>query len=68
MTLFQPRAAAPTGPLAPAPRPVAGSLGVQLTAPGPHPGGADAWRDLAPMIVRQRLVVEGVPAAPIDEV
>jgi hypothetical protein len=29
-------------------------------------GGPDAWRDLAPEIVRQRLVVEGVPAAPID--
>ena len=28
--------------------------------------GPDGWRDLAPEIVRQRLVIEGVPAAPID--
>lgn len=27
----------------------------------------DAWRDLAPEIVRQRLVIEGVPAAPVDD-
>lgn len=27
-----------------------------------------AWRDLAPTIHRQRLVVEGVPAAPIEAV
>jgi hypothetical protein len=32
----------------------------------PHPSGADGWRDLAPEIVRQRLVIEGVPAAPIS--
>ncbi|MGY1618377.1 S-adenosylmethionine decarboxylase [Geodermatophilus sp. SYSU D00691] len=31
----------------------------------PRPGGADPWRDLAPEIVRQRLVIEGVPARPI---
>ncbi len=30
-------------------------------------GEPDAWRDLAPEIVRQRLVVEGVPARPIDD-
>jgi hypothetical protein len=29
--------------------------------------GADSWRDLAPDIVRQRLVIEGVPARPIDD-
>ncbi len=28
----------------------------------------DAWRDLAPEIVRQRLVIEGVPARPVDDV
>ena len=28
---------------------------------------ADDWRDLAPEILRQRLVVEGVPARPIDD-
>jgi hypothetical protein len=27
----------------------------------------DEWRDLAPEILRQRLVMEGVPAAPIGE-
>ncbi len=30
-----------------------------------HPGGPDDWRDLAPGIVRQRLVIEGIPARPI---
>ncbi len=34
--------------------------GVELVLPG------SAWRDLAPGIHRQRLVIEGVPAAPID--
>jgi hypothetical protein len=29
--------------------------------------GADPWRDLAPDILRQRLVIEGVPARPIDD-
>ncbi|WP_138759771.1 S-adenosylmethionine decarboxylase [Modestobacter altitudinis] len=29
--------------------------------------GTDPWRDLAPDILRQRLVVEGVPAGPIDD-
>jgi hypothetical protein len=33
----------------------------------PHAGGPDAWRDLAPEIVRQRLVIEGVPARPVDD-
>jgi S-adenosylmethionine decarboxylase len=33
--------------------------------PGAPAGGPDVWRDLAPEIVRQRLVIEGVPAAPI---
>lgn len=28
---------------------------------------ADEWRELAPMIHRQRLVVEGVPAGPISD-
>jgi hypothetical protein len=28
---------------------------------------ADDWRDLAPEILRQRLVIEGVPARPIDD-
>ena len=28
---------------------------------------ADAWSDLAPEIIRQRLVIEGVPARPIGE-
>jgi S-adenosylmethionine decarboxylase len=30
--------------------------------------GADEWRDLAPEILRQRLVIEGVPARPVDDV
>jgi hypothetical protein len=30
-----------------------------------HPAGPEEWRDLAPEILRQRLVIEGVPAAPI---
>jgi S-adenosylmethionine decarboxylase len=29
--------------------------------------GTDAWRDLAPEIVRQRLVIEGEPARPVDD-
>ncbi len=33
----------------------------------PLPAGTDQWRDLAPDILRQRLVVEGVPARPIDD-
>jgi S-adenosylmethionine decarboxylase len=32
-----------------------------------HRGGPDEWRDLAPEIVRQRLVIEGVPARPIGD-
>jgi S-adenosylmethionine decarboxylase len=28
---------------------------------------ADNWRDLAPQIVRQRLVIEGIPARPVDD-
>jgi hypothetical protein len=32
-----------------------------------HAGGPDDWRDLAPEIVRQRLVIEGVPARPVEE-
>lgn len=31
----------------------------------PEPGRPDGWRDLAPEILRQRLVIEGVPALPI---
>jgi len=34
----------------------------------PVRGGADEWRDLAPDILRQRLVIEGVPARPVDDV
>jgi hypothetical protein len=34
----------------------------------PHLGGPDEWRDLAPEIVRQRLVIEGVPARPVGDV
>jgi hypothetical protein len=30
-------------------------------------GGPDAWRDLAPEILRQRLVIEGVPARPVSD-
>jgi S-adenosylmethionine decarboxylase len=30
-------------------------------------GAATGWRDLAPDILRQRLVVEGVPARPVGE-
>jgi hypothetical protein len=35
-----------------------------------HPlqAGTAEWRDLAPEIVRQRLVIEGVPARPVDDV
>ena len=29
--------------------------------------GAAAWRDLAPEIVRQRLVIEGIPARLVDD-
>jgi hypothetical protein len=36
----------------------------QRRAPGGRP---DEWHDLAPEILRQRLVIEGVPARPIDE-
>jgi hypothetical protein len=32
-----------------------------------HPRGADAWHDPAPEILRQRLVIEGVPARPIGD-
>jgi S-adenosylmethionine decarboxylase len=32
-----------------------------------RPTGPDEWRDLAPEILRQRLVIEGIPAAPIGE-
>ena len=35
--------------------------------PQPLRGGADEWQDLAPEILRQRLVIEGVPARPVDE-
>jgi hypothetical protein len=33
----------------------------------PHRVEPDDWPDLAPEIVRQRLVMEGIPARPIDE-
>jgi hypothetical protein len=42
--------------------PVAGSVGQQ-----PLQGEPDGWHDLAPDILRQRLVIEGVPARPIDD-
>ena len=29
--------------------------------------GATAWRELAPEILRQRLVIEGIPALPVDD-
>ncbi|MGK5172849.1 S-adenosylmethionine decarboxylase [Geodermatophilus sp. CPCC 205761] len=32
-----------------------------------HRGGPDDWRDLAPEIHRQRLVIEGVPARPVTD-
>ncbi|MGY1739125.1 MULTISPECIES: S-adenosylmethionine decarboxylase [unclassified Blastococcus] len=31
------------------------------------PAPAAEWRDLAPDILRQRLVIEGVPARPVDD-
>jgi S-adenosylmethionine decarboxylase len=34
----------------------------------PDRGAPDHWRDLAPEIVRQRLVIEGIPARPIGDV
>jgi hypothetical protein len=34
----------------------------------PLQAGTAEWRDLAPEIVRQRLVIEGVPAGPVDDV
>ena len=42
--------------------PVAGIVGQQ-----PLQGEPDGWHDLAPDILRQRLVIEGVPARPIDD-
>lgn len=33
----------------------------------PRPAGTDDWQDLAPEILRQRLVIEGVPARPVDD-
>lgn len=45
----------------PASRPLDG------VAPRPRDGGAGAWHDLAPDILRQRLVIEGVPARPVDD-
>ncbi|MGY1747139.1 S-adenosylmethionine decarboxylase [Blastococcus sp. SYSU D00695] len=41
-----------------------------LARPRPVPGSSattDDWHDLAPEILRQRLVVEGVPGAPVDD-
>ena len=34
----------------------------------PLQAAADGWHDLAPDILRQRLVIEGVPARPVDDV
>jgi S-adenosylmethionine decarboxylase len=34
--------------------------------PAPE-AAAEEWRDLAPDILRQRLVIEGVPARPVDD-
>ena len=45
-------------------------FGAQLfgtTGPQPLHGDPDQWRDLAPGILRQRLVIEGIPARPIGE-
>ena len=36
--------------------------------PQPVHEGTAGWRDLAPDILRQRLVIEGVPARPVDDV
>ncbi|WP_237492534.1 S-adenosylmethionine decarboxylase [Modestobacter sp. L9-4] len=36
-------------------------------APQPRDGTTETWRDLAPDILRQRLVIEGVPARPVDD-
>ena len=33
----------------------------------PTAPAASEWRELAPEIVRQRLVIEGVPAQPVDD-
>ncbi|HEX2073671.1 MAG TPA: S-adenosylmethionine decarboxylase [Geodermatophilus sp.] len=33
----------------------------------PHDRRLDDWHDLAPEIVRQRLVIEGIPARPISD-
>ncbi|MGY1719442.1 MULTISPECIES: S-adenosylmethionine decarboxylase [unclassified Blastococcus] len=41
-----------------------------MTPPSPAPdllASPVAWRDLAPEILRQRLVIEGYPAAPVDD-
>lgn len=32
---------------------------------GSRSGATETWRDLAPEIVRQRLVIEGIPARPV---
>jgi S-adenosylmethionine decarboxylase len=37
------------------------------SAERPAPAAPEEWRDLAPDILRQRLVIEGVPARPIDD-
>jgi hypothetical protein len=37
------------------------------SAPQPRDGTTGPWQDLAPDILRQRLVVEGVPARPVDD-
>ena len=36
-------------------------------AVAPSRGAAEDWRDLAPEIVRQRLVIEGIPARPVGD-
>ena len=37
------------------------------SAPQPRDGATGTWRDLAPDILRQRLVIEGIPARPVDD-
>jgi S-adenosylmethionine decarboxylase len=51
------------------PLPATGVTRPQSGVPGQQPlqGETDGWQDLAPDILRQRLVIEGVPARPVDD-
>ena len=42
-------------------------LSLDGSAPQPRDGATGTWRDLAPDILRQRLVIEGIPARPVDD-